>query len=141
MDEFRELFDDDYEENSMAAQPVKKEETMKKKSTLDTVVDFVKEHKLEIAAGIGISYLSYKFGAKKSFAKGYDKGIAEGMEQEFLRAKKFMEDIIAPEADVSYEVIRTVTNDGYNRFISKPIVVLTQDQLNDVANIVLNKSK
>ena len=140
MDEFKELFDDDYDENIAMVEP-KKEETMKKKSTLDNVVDFVKEHKLEIAAGCGIAYLSYKFGAKKSFAKGYDKGIAEGMEQEFLRAKKFMEDIIAPETDVSYEVIRTVTNDGYNRFISKPIVVLTQDQLNDVANIVLNKSK
>ena len=140
MDDFKELFGDDYKENIATVEPeIKKEEVVKKKSFFNQVLDFAKEHKLEIAAGLGIAYLSYKFGAKSSYNVAYNKGIAEGMEEEFLRSKKFMEDIIAPQADVSYEVIRTVTSDGYNKFISKPLVMLTQDELNSIADIIVDK--
>lgn len=116
-----------------------KEETMEEKTILAKAFDFVKTHKLEIAAGIGLAYLGYKFGAKCSYNVGYNKGIAEGIEQEFLRSDKFMVDVIAPQADMSYEVIRTVTKDGYNQFISKPLIMFTQDELNSIADIIVDK--
>lgn len=105
------------------------EKTMKEKTFFGKAFDFVKEHKLEIAAGIGLAYLGYKFGVKTSYKAGLAEGAKQGILKEFEHAQEYMVDHIAPEVGVHYDVVRTVADDGYFMFNSSPIVSMSKDTL------------
>lgn len=78
------------------------EETMKEKTFFDKAFDFVKNHKLEIAAGIGLAYLGYKFGAKKSYNTGYIQGYDFGQNEMQDRWVNYMTGLF-PKENVAYE--------------------------------------